>query len=138
MSIRLPDRWRTAQGQYDLLIMNSGWFTEMYFGGVVDAVTDIDPGFQLESDIYTLDNTVYFDVAKKGDGAERQADLGPDRTADSPALLPGRSTTGPISIRRPGSKRQRPSRTSKRTPGASTSHRAATASRSAALVGRPQ
>jgi multiple sugar transport system substrate-binding protein len=50
-----------------------------------------NPGFKLDSDIYTLDNTVYFDVAKKGDGAERQADLGPDRTADSPALLPGRS-----------------------------------------------
>jgi hypothetical protein len=71
--------------------MNSGWFAEMYFGGFVEAVTDIDPGFKLDSDIYTLDNTVYFDVAKKGDGAERQADLGPDRTADSPALLPGRS-----------------------------------------------
>src|SRR5262249_28102517 len=24
---------RAAQGQYDLLIMNGGWFAEMYFGG---------------------------------------------------------------------------------------------------------
>ena len=28
---------RAGQGQYDLLIMNSGWFAEMYFGGFVDA-----------------------------------------------------------------------------------------------------
>jgi multiple sugar transport system substrate-binding protein len=56
---------RAAKGQYDLLIMNSGWFAEMYFGGFVEAATDIDPGFKLDSDIYTLDNTVYFDIAKK-------------------------------------------------------------------------
>src|ERR671914_402500 len=28
---------RARQGQYDLLIMNSGWFAEMYFGGFVEA-----------------------------------------------------------------------------------------------------
>src|SRR5512146_991804 len=27
---------RAKQGQYDLLIMNSGWFAEMYFGGFVE------------------------------------------------------------------------------------------------------
>src|SRR5262249_59919404 len=56
---------RTAQGQYDLLIMNGGWFAEMYFGGFVEAITDIDPAFKLDGDIYTLDNTVYFDAARK-------------------------------------------------------------------------
>jgi multiple sugar transport system substrate-binding protein len=38
--------------------MNSGWFAEMYFGGFVEAVTDIDPRFKLDADIYTLDHTV--------------------------------------------------------------------------------
>src|SRR5918993_101353 len=28
---------RARQGQYDLLIMNSGWFAEMYFGGCLEA-----------------------------------------------------------------------------------------------------
>ena len=56
---------RAAQGQYDLLIMNGGWFAEMYFGGFVEPISDIDPAFKLDGDIYTLDNTVYFDAAKK-------------------------------------------------------------------------
>jgi multiple sugar transport system substrate-binding protein len=56
---------RARQGQYDLLIMNSGWFTEMYFGGFVEALSDIDPNFKLDPDIFTLGDTVYFDPAKK-------------------------------------------------------------------------
>ncbi len=60
---------RARQGQYDLLIMNSGWFAEMYFGGFVEALSDIDPGFKLDPDIFTLGNTVYFDPAKKTVGS---------------------------------------------------------------------
>ena len=56
---------RTSQGQYDLLIMNSGWFAEMYFGGFVEAISDIDPGFKLDPEVYTLGDTVYFDPGKK-------------------------------------------------------------------------
>jgi multiple sugar transport system substrate-binding protein len=60
---------RARQGQYDLLIMNSGWFAEMYFGGFVEALSDIDPGLKLDPDIFTLGNTVYFDPAKKTVGS---------------------------------------------------------------------
>lgn len=56
---------RSAQGQYDILIMNSGWFTEMYAGGFVDAITDIDPGFKLDPEVYTLGDTVYYNAEKK-------------------------------------------------------------------------
>lgn len=56
---------RAARGQYDVLIMNSGWFAEMYFGGFVEAISDIDPGFKLDKDVYTLGDTIYFDPAKK-------------------------------------------------------------------------
>ncbi|MBL8590105.1 MAG: extracellular solute-binding protein [Methylobacteriaceae bacterium] len=56
---------RAASGQYDVLIMNSGWFAEMYAGGFVEAITDIDPGFKLDKDVYTLGDTVYYDPAKK-------------------------------------------------------------------------
>lgn len=56
---------RANQGQYDLLIMNSGWFAEMYFGGFVEAVSDIDPSFKLDPDVFTLGETIYFDPAKK-------------------------------------------------------------------------
>lgn len=56
---------RAANGQYDLLIMNSGWIAEMYFGGFVEPIAAIDPSFKLDPDVYTLDNTVYFDADKK-------------------------------------------------------------------------
>ncbi len=56
---------RAGEGQFDLLIMNSGWFAEMYFGGFVTPISDIEPGFKLDPDVYTLDGSVYFDAAKK-------------------------------------------------------------------------
>lgn len=56
---------RTAQGEYDILILNSGWFAEMYFGGFLTAISDVDPGFQLDPDLFTLGDTIYFDPDKK-------------------------------------------------------------------------
>jgi multiple sugar transport system substrate-binding protein len=56
---------RAAKGQYDLLIMNGGWFAEMYFGGFVEPILDTDPSFKLDPDVYTLGDTIYFDPAKK-------------------------------------------------------------------------
>lgn len=56
---------RAAQGDYDILIMNSGWFAEMYFGGFVTAISDIDPSFKLDPDIFTLGDTIYFDPKTK-------------------------------------------------------------------------
>ena len=56
---------RSEHGTYDLLIMNSGWFMEMYAGGFLEAISDIDPGFKLDSEIFTLGNTIYYDAATK-------------------------------------------------------------------------
>ncbi len=56
---------RAAQGQYDLLVMNSGWFAEMYVGGFLEAISDIEPSFKLDPDVYTLNDTIYFDPVKK-------------------------------------------------------------------------
>jgi multiple sugar transport system substrate-binding protein len=56
---------RAANGQYDLLIMNSGWVAEMYFGGFVEPIAAIEPSFKLDPGVYTLDDTVYFDAEKK-------------------------------------------------------------------------
>ncbi|MBL8697818.1 MAG: extracellular solute-binding protein [Alphaproteobacteria bacterium] len=56
---------RSSRGQYDLLILNSGWFAEMYVGGFVEAIADIDPGFKLDPGIYTLADTCYFNPADK-------------------------------------------------------------------------
>ncbi|WP_448956024.1 ABC transporter substrate-binding protein [Labrys neptuniae] len=56
---------RAGQGQYDILIMNSGWFAEMYTGGFVEAIADIDPGFKLDPEVFTLGDTIYYNAAKK-------------------------------------------------------------------------
>lgn len=56
---------RAARGQYDILIMNSGWFTEMYAGGFVEALSDIEAGMKLDPEVYSLGDTVYWDGAKK-------------------------------------------------------------------------
>jgi multiple sugar transport system substrate-binding protein len=56
---------RSGAGQYDILIMNSGWFAEMYAGGFVEAISDIEPGFKLDQDVYTLGDTVFYDPASK-------------------------------------------------------------------------
>ncbi len=56
---------RAGSGDYDILIMNSGWIAEMYAGGFVTPITDIDPGFKLDPEVYTLGDTVYYDAAKK-------------------------------------------------------------------------
>jgi multiple sugar transport system substrate-binding protein len=56
---------RAAQGEYDILILNSGWFAEMYFGGFLTAISDIDPSFTLDPNLFTLGNTIYFDPETK-------------------------------------------------------------------------
>lgn len=56
---------RASAGSYDILIMNSGWFTEMYAGGFVTPITDIEPGFQLDPQVYTLGDTVYWNADKR-------------------------------------------------------------------------
>lgn len=56
---------RAGQGLFDLLIMNSGWIPEMYAGGFVTPVSDIEPAFKLDAGTYTLGDTVFYDAGKK-------------------------------------------------------------------------
>lgn len=53
---------RARQGTTDILIMNSGWFAEMYFGGFVQPLQDIDPSFPRDPEVYTLGDTIFFDA----------------------------------------------------------------------------
>ena len=85
---------RAKQGQYDLLIMNSGWFAEMYFGGFVEALSDIDPGFKLDTDIFTLGDTVFFDPVKKTMAPGGKLMSMPISPLIPGALLPRRSLQG--------------------------------------------
>ena len=53
------------QSPFDILIMNAGFFIEIYNGGFLEPITDIDPAFALDPDIYTFDNSVYWDPETK-------------------------------------------------------------------------
>lgn len=56
---------RSSRGTTDLLIMNSGWFAEMYFGGFVEPIQAIEPSFRLDPEVYTLGNSIFFDAEKR-------------------------------------------------------------------------
>lgn len=56
---------RSSRGTTDLLVMNSGWIAEMYFGGFVEPINAIDPAFVLDPEIFRLGDTVYFDADAK-------------------------------------------------------------------------
>ncbi|MGQ7844372.1 ABC transporter substrate-binding protein [Granulosicoccus sp. 3-233] len=55
---------RTEQSPFDLLIMNAGFFVEFYKGGFMQPLTDIDADFALSPDIYTFDDSPYWDADK--------------------------------------------------------------------------
>ncbi len=56
---------RSSEGHYDLLPMNASWFAEMYFGGFLTPIHDIDPDFKLDPGIYSFGDSIYFDPATK-------------------------------------------------------------------------
>jgi multiple sugar transport system substrate-binding protein len=56
---------RAKESPYDILVMNAGFFIEMYQGGFLKPLKDIDANFTLGKDIYTFDDSVYWDAATK-------------------------------------------------------------------------
>jgi multiple sugar transport system substrate-binding protein len=56
---------RASEGQFDLLIMNGLFYPEMYFGGFVVPLNEIDPSFQLDPACATFDDTTYWDEQTK-------------------------------------------------------------------------
>ena len=53
---------RAETSPFDILIMNAGFFIEFYTGGFVEPLKNIDPDFSLNPDIYTFDDSVYWDA----------------------------------------------------------------------------
>lgn len=56
---------RSEESEYDLLIVNGIFYPEMYHGGFLEPLTNIDPEFKLDPQIYTYDDTVCFDAVNK-------------------------------------------------------------------------
>ena len=61
---------RAEESPFDLLIMNAGFFVEFYTGGFVEPLTNIDPEFALSPDIYTFDDSVYWNAEEARIDAE--------------------------------------------------------------------
>ncbi len=56
---------RSGESPFDILIINAGFFIEMYEGGFLTPLTEIDADFKLDPSVYTFDDTVYYDPDTK-------------------------------------------------------------------------
>lgn len=56
---------RSDRSEFDLLIINGIFYPEMYHGGFLEPLTNIDPEFKLDPQIYTYDDTPWFDATTK-------------------------------------------------------------------------
>ena len=56
---------RSERSEYDVLIINGIFFAEMYHGGFLEPLKNIDPDFKLDDQVYTYDDTLWFDSQTK-------------------------------------------------------------------------
>lgn len=56
---------RASESEYDILIVNGIFYPEMYQGGFLEPLKNIDPAFELDSQIYTFDDTPWYDSQTK-------------------------------------------------------------------------
>lgn len=61
---------RSAQSEYDLLIINGIFYPEMYHGGFLEPLKNIDPNFNLDPQIYEYGGTPWFNAETKALGKE--------------------------------------------------------------------
>lgn len=56
---------RSEESEYDILIVNGIFYPEMYHGGFLEPLQNIDSEFKIDPQIYTYDDTVCFDSVNK-------------------------------------------------------------------------
>lgn len=61
---------RSAESEYDLLIVNGIFYPEMYHGGFLEPLQNIDPDFNLDSQVYEYGGTPWFDSETKSIGKD--------------------------------------------------------------------
>jgi multiple sugar transport system substrate-binding protein len=61
---------RSGVSPFDILVMNAGFFIEMYAGGFLQPLTAIDPGFKLDLAVYTFDGSPWWNAQTKNVGPE--------------------------------------------------------------------
>lgn len=61
---------RSSESEYDLLIVNGIFYPEMYHGGFLETLTNIDPDFDLDAQVYDYGGTPWFNAETKSIGKE--------------------------------------------------------------------
>ncbi len=56
---------RAKEGQFDLLPLNGFFFPEFYAGGFIVPLNELDPGFRLDPQVATFDDTPWWDANRK-------------------------------------------------------------------------
>jgi len=52
---------RAAEGQYDLLAIDNNWMVEMFAGGFLMPIDELDPSYRLDPAVNTYDGTIFWD-----------------------------------------------------------------------------
>jgi multiple sugar transport system substrate-binding protein len=61
---------RSGVSPYDVLVINAGFFVEMYAGGFLQPLDTIDPGFKLDPAVYSFDGSPWWSAQTKRVGLE--------------------------------------------------------------------
>ncbi len=56
---------RAAESPFDIFVINAGFFVEMYAGGFLRPLNEVDPAFKLDPAVYTFDDSVFWNAATK-------------------------------------------------------------------------
>lgn len=56
---------RAAVGQYDLLAIDNNWMVEMFAGGFLMPVDELDPSYRLDPAVNTYDGTIFWNDATR-------------------------------------------------------------------------
>ncbi len=61
---------RSGVSPFDILVINAGFFVEMYVGGFLQPLDTIQPGFKLDPAVYTFDGSPWWNPETKRIGPE--------------------------------------------------------------------
>ncbi|MEO8485763.1 MAG: extracellular solute-binding protein [Betaproteobacteria bacterium] len=61
---------RAKEGQFDVLVMNSAWLAEIYHGGFLVPLNEIDPSFRIDPLVFNYDDTAYWDPKSRTNNAK--------------------------------------------------------------------
>jgi multiple sugar transport system substrate-binding protein len=61
---------RSSTSPFDVLVINAGFFVEMYAGGFLQPIGSIDPSFKLDPAVYTFDGSPWWNPATKRIGPD--------------------------------------------------------------------